>query len=118
MDHERFISESIKPDAATFDTGRMAAGESGLPRRFTWRGAAFEVAAVLRSWHETSPCRHGSGEQYVRKHCYEVRLTSGAVARIYFERQARARSQAKRRWWLLSLTEPATAAAPAPGSVP
>ena len=87
MNHERFISEAIQPDPATFDTGRMAAGEPGLPRCFTWRGQSFAVEAVLRSWHETSPCRHGSGEQYVRKHCYAVRLTTGAVAQIYFEAQ-------------------------------
>jgi phosphoribosylglycinamide formyltransferase-1 len=113
-----FVSESIKPDPATFATGRMASGEPGLPRCFTWRGKPFEVEAVLRTWRETSPCRHGSGEQYVRKHCYEVRLTTGAVAQIYFERQARATSQAKKRWWLLSLTEAPPAAPPASGSVP
>ncbi len=111
MDQERFISEPIRPVAATFDTGRMASGEPGLPRCFTWRGTSFEVAAVLRTWRETSPCHSGSGEQYVRKHHYEVRLTTGAVARIYFERQARAASQARKRWWLLCLTAAAPASA-------
>jgi hypothetical protein len=106
MTHASFISEAIRPDPATFATGRMAAGEPGLPRRFTWRGKPFEVDAVLRTWRETSPCHHGSAEQYVRKHCYEVRLTTGAVATIYFERQARSAREKCRRWWLLSLDDP------------
>jgi len=29
---EKFISEAIKPVRATFDTGRMKAGDPGLPR--------------------------------------------------------------------------------------
>lgn len=118
MGHERFISEPIRPVTATFDSGRMATGEPGLPRCFTWRGAPYEIAVVLRGWRETSPCRHGSGEQYVRKHCYEVRLTTGALATIYFERQARSTAQARKRWWLLSLTEaspPATPQSPTAG---
>lgn len=105
MVSERFISEAIEPVAGSFDTGRMAAGEPGLPRGFIWRGKPFAVDAVLRTWRETGPCHHGSSEQYVRKHWYEVRLTTGAVARLYFERQARSRSETRRRWWLFSLTE-------------
>ena len=69
---ERFVSEAIVPVTATYDTARMAAGEPGLPRAFTWRGRTVEVAAVLRSWRETGKCRHGSPELYVRKHWYEV----------------------------------------------
>lgn len=111
MGQGRFISEPIRPEVGTFDTGRMAAGEPGLPRRFTWRGEPFEVAAVIRTWHETGPCHHGSGERYVRKHCYEVLLTTGAKATLYFERQARARSQARQRWWLFSLSEAPSARA-------
>jgi phosphoribosylglycinamide formyltransferase-1 len=104
MPQPTFISESIRPEPGTLDTARMASGEPGLPRRFTWRGDSLEVAAVLRAWKETSACRHGSGERYVRRHCYEVRLTTGALATVYFERQARARSQIRQRWWLLSLS--------------
>lgn len=46
---ERFVSEPIQPVTATYDTARMAAGEPGLPRAFTWRGRTIEVAAVLRT---------------------------------------------------------------------
>ena len=112
MSQARFISEAIRPVPSTFNTGRMAAGGAGLPRQFAWRDQTLEIDAVLREWRETSPCRHGSGEQYVRKHCFEVRLTTGAVAQLYFERQARARSQTTQRWWLFSLAAAPAADAP------
>jgi phosphoribosylglycinamide formyltransferase-1 len=104
---QQFISEAITPVTATADTGRMAAGEPGLPSRFTWRGQTVEVAEVLRSWRETGPCRSGSPETYVRKHWYEVLTGSGAVMTLYFERQPRVRSKRTARWWLYSVrTDP------------
>lgn len=103
---EKFISEALKPVAATFDTARMAAGEPGLPGEFTWRGETIRVAKVRREWRETGPCRHGSGEQYVRKHWYEVADERGRTLEIYFERQPHGK-QAKARWWLFSMEEPA-----------
>lgn len=102
----RFIGEAIRPDPATFDTGRMAAGEPGLPRRFVWRDQTLEVTAVLRSWRVTGPCRHGSGERYVRRHCYEVRLSTGAAATLCFERQPRQPRTRAQRWRLLDITGP------------
>jgi len=100
----RFISERITPVAETMDTRRMARGEPGLPARFRWRDAEVEVDAVLDTWTETSDCRHGSSEQYVRKHWYRVRTTTGDEMRLYFERQARTARQRKARWWLYTMT--------------
>lgn len=97
---KKFIGEVIESEGSTFDTARMAMGEPGLPMRFIWRGNPIRVVRVLRSWRETGPCRHGSGERYVRKHWYEVLTDSGSTMTIYFERQARSRSQRKKRWWL------------------
>lgn len=62
----------------------MAAGEPGLPREFVWRGRTVRITAVLRTWRETGPCRHGSPERYVRKHWYEVATDSGGMMKIYF----------------------------------
>ncbi len=101
---ERFVSEAIRPVVATCDTARMAAGEPGLPREFAWNDDVIRVAAVLRTWRETGPCRHGSAERYVRKHWYEIVTVSGAVMKIYFERQPRRRSK-DLRWWLFSIDE-------------
>jgi len=111
---QHFISEAIVPVPGTFDTGRMAAGEPGLPGAFAWRHRRFDVAELLRCWKETGPCRMGSPEQYVRKHWYEVRTATGETMTLYFERQARGKAQAQKRWWLFSLED--TAAGPADGT--
>jgi len=103
--HERFVDEALIPVLETADTSRMAMGEPGLPREFIWRGQTVEVAAVLRTWHTTGKCRHGSPEMYVRKHWYEVLDSDGAVMKIYFERQPR-RGEKGARWWLFSISEP------------
>lgn len=98
---EQFIGEDIKPVVATSDTSRMAAGEPGLPREFIWRGQTVEILAVLRTWHETGKCDHGSSDMYVRKHWFEVATSSGTM-KIYFERQPR-RGQKGSRWRLFSI---------------
>jgi hypothetical protein len=99
---EEFISESIQPVAETIDTHWMAGGGPGLPRQFRWRSEIISITGVLKTWRETGPCRHGSGEQYVRKHWFEVTTDGGAKMKIYFERQARSANK-KRRWWLFSV---------------
>ena len=59
-----------------------------------------------REWRETGPCHHGSGEQYVRKHWYEIEDERGRMMKLYFERQPRGK-QSKARWRLFSLQESA-----------
>jgi hypothetical protein len=102
---ERFVSEVIIPVIASCDTARMAAGEPGLPHEFVWRGQTIEILTVLRSWHETGKCSHGSPELYLRKHWYEVATTTNGTMRIYFDRQSRRGSKGGR-WWLFSISEP------------
>lgn len=101
---EQFVSEAIEPVAGTGDAARMARGEPGLPRQFRWRGETVTVTGVLRTWRETGDCRHGSGEQYVRKHWFEVATDGGVKMTIYFERQPRSGNK-KDRWWLFSVEE-------------
>lgn len=101
---ERFIGEDIKPVVATMDTSRMAVGEPGVPREFIWRGQTVEVLAVLRTWHETGPCSHGSPEKYVRKHWFEVSTVSFGTMKIYFERQPRSRQKGSR-WRLFTIED-------------
>ena len=100
---EHFISEAIIPDAQSF--GRpVAIGEPALPQRFTWRKQKFEVREVVRAWKEHEPDRtHGSGELYLRKHWFEVRVDDGSVMKIYFQRQPMSGRTAKARWWLYSM---------------
>lgn len=112
--HEQLISEALTPVVATSDTSRMAVGEPGLPREFLWRGRAVRIATVLRSWKETGPCRHGSGERYVRRHWYEVAADDGTRMKIYFDRQQRPRhGRREPRWWLFSIAEPEQGEGPA-----
>lgn len=98
----RFVSEPILPLPGTMDTRSMAIGEPGLPGRFIWRGKEYVVDAVLEKWKETSGCRHGGDEQYVRKHWFRVRTVGGDEMRIYFERQPRSARERKLRWWLFT----------------
>ena len=102
----RFVSEQLRPVAGSMDTAQMARARPGLPRRFMWRDKEYAVAEVLQTWTETSPCSHGSGERYVRKHWFELRTTDGSEMKIYFERQAKSKRQHKRRWWLYTLSTP------------
>lgn len=100
---EKFISESIKPLGGEFQTAAMTRGEPGLPERFTWRNTEYAVAEVLEAWKETGPCRSGGSEKYLRKHWYKIRTADNQIMTLYFERQARAKSQAKARWWLYTI---------------
>ena len=102
---EQFISEAIQPVAGTIDTARMSVGEPGLPRQFRWKSKTLQIAQVVKTWRETGPCHHGSGELYVRKHWFQVLTDSGDTMKIYFERQARSRKN-KNRWWLFTIDKP------------
>ena len=101
---ESFIGADLKPVIATCDTLRMAAGEPGLPREFIWGDQTITILVVRRSWHETRRCDHGSPEQYVNKHWYEVDTVAHGRLKIYFDRQPPRRGQRKKesRWRLFS----------------
>lgn len=101
---QKFVSEPIKPVVSSADTGAMAVGAPGLPREFVWRGEPLCIAAVLRTWRETGPCKHGGSETYVRKHWFEVETAFGQKATIYFERQIRGHDRTKR-WWLFTIED-------------
>ncbi len=90
------------PVEGSFLTVSMGTGEPGLPVRFRWRDIEYEVARVIEQWKTTGACKHGSSEQYVRKHWFRVEATDGTQMDIYFDRQPRSR-QKKQRWWLATL---------------
>ena len=83
---DKFISEAIKPDPASFDTQYMSAGAPGLPREFLWGNEKVKVKNVLNVWRTTGPCHHGSKEQYVRRHWFEVATESHGTMKIYFDK--------------------------------
>ena len=95
---EEFIGESITPVKSSFDGSRTERGEPFFPYTFTWRGNRVEVLDILSKWKESTPCRSGSPERYLRRHWYEVRVHGGDRLKIYFDRQGTGR----RRWHLYS----------------
>lgn len=103
---QEFIGENITPLPGAFDTAAMATGAPGLPSQFTWRQKTYTITKVLKAWKESSPCRHGSSEMYLRKHWYNVQTDQKCSMTIYFTRQSRSSSQAKKRWWLYTITTP------------
>ena len=100
---EQLISEQLRPVLAEVDARRVVLGAPLLPTRFVWRGTEYAVAEVLEEWKETGPCHHGSGERYVRKHWFRLRMATGEVMKVYFERHARSPKQLKQRWWLYTV---------------
>jgi hypothetical protein len=100
---EDFVGEAIKPVAGTFDPAGMTRGEPGLPQRFVWRDTEYTLAAVLEVWKEDGPCRHGSGERYLRKHWFKILTEQGPCMTLFFERQARSQRRSKARWWLYTI---------------
>lgn len=105
-----FVGESIEPVRETLDAVRMARGEPGLPGRFRWRGAEHEIAAVIETWKTTSDCTHGSREQYVNRHWYRVRTTTGTVLTLSFDRRAKTPRELRSAWRVLSIDVPEPAA--------
>ena len=101
---EQFIGESIKPVEGTMDAAAMSGGDPGFPGKFTWRRREYAVAEVLEKWKEAGNSREGPGEQYRRKHWFRIRTVDGTEMKVYFERQARSKSQRKSRWWLYTVT--------------
>ncbi len=107
MNQERFVSKPIDPLLNGEDAIMGDGGEPVLPRRFGWNDHIHEVDAVLDRWRTYGACRHGSGEQYLRRHWFKVRTADGATMTLYFDRQPRRQGKKNQRWWLYTLSEPA-----------
>jgi len=89
---EQFISAAMQPLVETLDAVRMGTSEPGLPRQFRWRGQTIQITPVLRTWRETGPCHHGSGEAYVREHWFQMLTDAGETMKIHFERRRGSRN--------------------------
>jgi len=100
---EQLISAELKPVAGDVVPGSFVIGAPLLPSKFIWGDTEFSVAEIIETWKETSPCTHGSGERYVRKHWFRIRTTTNEEMKIYFERKQRSPKDKKHRWWLYTL---------------
>jgi len=105
---ETFISEAIEPSSedggAAFDAAAMARGEPGLPVAFRWRDQVYTVRRVIRRWKASGPeVGRLKGQVYLRRHCFELAMSDGAIWNVYFLRHAPRGGGATRRWFLYSM---------------
>lgn len=107
---EQFVSEPISPEKGTFATDLMSRGLASLPTAFTWRNRRYVIVECMNHEKVSSPEGAKAGnEVYLRRQQFTVRLNTGQIARLYFQRQARAgqsREAAKQRWFLYTITSP------------
>jgi len=96
---EQFISEAIQPVTDTCNTQNMSIGSPGLPKEFIWRGEKVIITDILRTWRTTGPCRHGSGEQYARRHWFKIKTSHHGTMKIYFNRSTLGRTK-EIGWWI------------------
>ncbi len=111
----RFIAEPIE---AHFDRPPALEKKPGCPAAFTWRGEMYRIVEKLREWHDyklrgksetfyvkergsfraKAAERHGSwgtGRDY-----YRVRVESGQVFDIYYDRAPQGPQGRKGAWFL------------------
>jgi hypothetical protein len=102
------ISELLTPLAGTFDTGRMARGEPGLPAAFVWRGRTVHVAEEIAAWKHSTR-EGGVGELYLRRHYFKLRMGDGSMWTVYFVRQTPRSGDPRKRWFLYTIADPFSA---------
>ena len=89
-----FVGEPIVPEIGSADVDAMARAEPGLPRAFTWRGVRYEIADVIATRKTKGTDR---GDNYIRKHWYDVRTRCGKRMTVYFDRNPTNRSARAKR---------------------
>lgn len=92
-----FVSETIEPDAGSFDPSALTQGLPSLPTGFTWRGRHLAVATVVRTWRST---RNDRGDDYLDRLWFEFITTDGTAAVVYFDKHAKRRRE---RWRLYTI---------------
>lgn len=110
MPKAELISEPLKPFAGTFDTSAMGRGEPGLPKGFTWRDDPYELVETISVWKQSSR-EGGTGELYLRRHYYKLRMVNSCSSRntdetiwtVYFTRQTPKTGNPKQRWFLYTI---------------
>ena len=96
------ISEALTPLEGTGDTRRMGLGEPGLPAGFEWRGNGHAIRELVAAWKQ-SDREGGSGQRYLRRHYYRLRMDDGATWTVYFTRQSAKRGSRVPRWFLYTI---------------
>ena len=103
----RFVSEALEPIGSGLDATALARSEPSLPDAFRWRGEEHRVAEVLLASRDIR-VESFSGEGYLRRHTWKLRMESGAQWEIYFVRHGGSAASGKRggpRWFLKTIDE-------------
>jgi hypothetical protein len=91
------ISEPLSPVGGAFDAVRMGRGEPGLPTAFTWRGNTVAIVEELACWKQSE---RASGQLYLRRHYFRLRMADGTIWTVYFVRHTPRTGDPKKRWFL------------------
>ena len=101
---KHLISQPLQP-LGPFDTAAMVTGEPGLPACFRWQSQDHHITHIISTWKGISTDRtHGSSEQYLHKHWWQLQMNDDTIWTVYFDRQPRSRNAA--RWWLYTIEIP------------
>ena len=109
----RFIGEAIE---AQFDQSPVLAKKPGCPNRFTWRGETYRVVEKLSEWHdygrkgrmasnmrpEHAATAEGRGSWGVGRDYFRVRVESGQMFELYYDRAPKGSKQRKGAWFLVA----------------
>jgi hypothetical protein len=107
----RFIDEPIE---AHFDQPPMLEKKPGCPVAFTWRGETYRIVQMVREWHDYArrgrmarnmmpqhaAVASGRGSWGVGRDYFRVRVESGQVFDIYYDRAPKGSAARKGAWFL------------------
>ncbi len=94
----RFISRPIAPAGDAFVTPATGS-EPPVPAAFTWEGRTLNVNQVVRTWRSIKGDR---GDNYLKRHWFELETAEGHRIEVYFDREAR---RGAPQWWLYTIDE-------------
>ena len=107
----RFIAEPIE---AHFDEPPLLEKKPGCPDAFTWRGEDYRIVEKLSEWHDYTrrgrmarnmqpqhaAVASGRGSWGVGRDYFRVRVESGQVFDIYYDRAPKGSEARKGAWFL------------------
>jgi hypothetical protein len=112
-----FVDEPIE---VHFRQPPLLAKKPGCPDEFVWRGATYRVVEKLREWHnyrrrgrmarnmqpQHAAVAEGRGSWGVGRDYFRVRVESGQVFELYYDRAPQGSEHRKGAWFLFSELEP------------
>lgn len=94
----KFVSRPIQPEGEGLFTPATG-GEPPVPSAFRWEDQTLVVRAVNRSWRTTKGDR---GDNYLKRHWFELQTACGRTIEVYYDRQAR---RGAALWWLYTIAD-------------